>query len=861
MLPPVRALPVIVLSLALVSGAAGLGHQLTWTRRFALGLGHELPAALALVAAFFGGLALGSWVPGGRLHRTGRPLAWAAGLEAVTGLWALVTLPAVPALNQLARDWMGAEPGLARQWTVAFALPVLGLLPATTALGAVLPALQRSLALAGRGRDLALLYAANTVGAALGVALTLGAMHPGWGFARTTLAWAWVNLVLAAALAALARGWPRGTAPGNPAPGSCPGPRGGLRTARPVVLWLGTGLLGVGFEVLAVRLLQLVLPGTVASFGLTVAVWLVGTALGASGLALLEKWRGDGEREAGPGWLPLATAAGLVAGLAGLVYAREPLQAALTRADRAGQSGWAAEALTVAVLVLPATVPMAMLFCRLARAAAQAGPGLGTALAWNTLGGTLAPGLFGAFLVPAIGTRGTAFLLVAGYLALQAWAGGRRWWPALPGACLLLVVPRTLDLVQPTPGARLVEVREGATDTVAVMAFADGHRSLAVNNRFVMGGTGATNAAARHGHLPLLLHPAPRRALFLGVGTGISLAAAGAYPGLEVVGVELVPEVVAMGGHFAPHNTLPPRGRIVVADARRYLQSDPGTFDVIVADLFHPARDGSATLYTREHFAALRARLRPGGLACQWLPLYQLNPSATQAILRAWLAEFPATALWWLRWNLDTPVLGLVGSRETPRFQPGWLHRRLADGVQPGPLRAVGLTDDFQLFGGWVGSLKAPGTPGKMNRDDHPLVAWEMAAAREGAWESGDLLDWTAEVAGTSDPFPADVPGWGAELASFRQARDAYLRGLAAEASGQAAVAEALMLASLPLSPSFPTAYSWLVSRAMAQAGGTPRESRRLLERLARERPDLPLAGDLLRRLGAGGGDTRAPGP
>ena len=46
---------------------------------------------------------------------------------------------------------------------------------------------------------------------------------------------------------------------------------------------------------------------------------------------------------------------------------------------------------------------------------------------------------------------------------------------------------------------------------------------------------------------------------------------------------------------------------------------------MIVADLFVPWQAGAASLWTREHFAAVRARLAPGGLFCQWLPLYQLG--------------------------------------------------------------------------------------------------------------------------------------------------------------------------------------------------------------------------------------------
>ena len=61
--PPPVPTPIFLLYLILFfSGFAGLGYELVWTRMLAVGLGHEIPAVLAVVAAFFCGLALGAWV-------------------------------------------------------------------------------------------------------------------------------------------------------------------------------------------------------------------------------------------------------------------------------------------------------------------------------------------------------------------------------------------------------------------------------------------------------------------------------------------------------------------------------------------------------------------------------------------------------------------------------------------------------------------------------------------------------------------------------------------------------------------------------------------------------------------------------
>src|SRR5580765_2351611 len=77
----------LALALMVASGFAALGYQIVWTQQGALWLGHESAAVLAVVAAFFGGLALGALVLSPRIDRSGKPAYWYAGCEAAIGLW------------------------------------------------------------------------------------------------------------------------------------------------------------------------------------------------------------------------------------------------------------------------------------------------------------------------------------------------------------------------------------------------------------------------------------------------------------------------------------------------------------------------------------------------------------------------------------------------------------------------------------------------------------------------------------------------------------------------------------------------------------------------------------------------------
>ena len=78
------------LAIVTASGFAGLGLQIVWTQQGALAIGHEAASMLAVVTAFFGGIAAGALLLSGRIARSARPARWYAVCEAVIGSWALI---------------------------------------------------------------------------------------------------------------------------------------------------------------------------------------------------------------------------------------------------------------------------------------------------------------------------------------------------------------------------------------------------------------------------------------------------------------------------------------------------------------------------------------------------------------------------------------------------------------------------------------------------------------------------------------------------------------------------------------------------------------------------------------------------
>src|SRR5436309_6072554 len=74
-----------------LSGASGLVYQIAWVRLLALTFGVTIYAVSTVVAAFMGGLALGSFVGGRLADRVRRPILWYAGAELVVGLMGLAS--------------------------------------------------------------------------------------------------------------------------------------------------------------------------------------------------------------------------------------------------------------------------------------------------------------------------------------------------------------------------------------------------------------------------------------------------------------------------------------------------------------------------------------------------------------------------------------------------------------------------------------------------------------------------------------------------------------------------------------------------------------------------------------------------
>lgn len=149
----------------------------------------------------------------------------------------------------------------------------------------------------------------------------------------------------------------------------------------------------------------------------------------------------------------------------------------------------------------------------------------------------------------------------------------------------------------------------------------------------------------RLGAVPALLHPNPQRVLVIGLGAGstpFGLAMDGRVQSVECV--EICPgelpllkalenrRVQEMQRLFSES-----RIRYRFQDGRKYLLDTSERFDLIVTDTLLTISAFSGSLYSKEFYELVRARLNRGGMFAQWVP--------SDRILQTAASVFPHLAI------------------------------------------------------------------------------------------------------------------------------------------------------------------------------------------------------------------------
>jgi spermidine synthase len=782
-----------------VSGASGLIYEVLWTRRLTHVFGSTTLAVSTVLAAFMGGLAVGSVLLGGWADRN-RPRALRAyGLLELAigafGFFVPLLLGAVEGAYVRLAPLLEASPML---FVVAQFLLAGAVLAVPCALmGGTLPVLARWLV--GReseiGGRVGALYAANTLGACAGTAAATYLLLPNAGVRSSELVAVVINVAAGLAALALAQGARSAPAPSDPEIVSAADAPAGKAPARAQLLLVAIALSGFAAmvnEVTWSRLVGLIFGSSVYAFGLMLLLFLAGIAIGSAIYSRLGGF--DPARVLG-----FALVGNAFAALAGIALVPH-LPFAYMRGFPAVQGAFLWEQALQILMTAPLLLPIAVLFGVAFPAAVAAttdlratGRGVGRVTAWNTAG-TVAGAFLGGFvLIPRLGLRASLVLAAAtaalgGVLAL--WRQGtvrlRRGATIAAAAAVavaLLLPPWPRGLLAQGTGfyAAIYGTSQGLRDAEKrseLLFYKDGiATTLSVDRqgpyRFYRS-NGKTDASTEPGdmanqlllgHLPMLLHPAPVDVFVLGLGTGVSAAAAARYPVRSIDIADIEGAVRDATRLFAPENRdilADARVRLFVADGRNALLARDKSYDVIISDPSDVWVAGVGNLFTREFYELARRRLKPGGVVVQWFHMHSLPPEQMKLIVATFRSVFPSASLW--RPNRGDVIL--MGSVDPLPWDLARLRERFekVPGVSD-DLRAIGFWHPLSIFAAFVldgdDLQKMLADVRRLHTDDHPVV--EYLSPRAGHQDTTSANDAGVQALQTKRLPP---------IAGFDEARD-----------------------------------------------------------------------------------------
>jgi spermidine synthase len=744
------------------SGFSSLIYEVVWMRRLSLFFGSDVYSAALTLSAFMGGLTLGSLLAARYSDHLKKPLVWYGLLEISIGFYALF-FPNF--LNMFAgeyrriyQSYFSSAPWLYNSFRILVASITL-LIP-TTMMGSTLPLVVKRFARQrGIGKYSGFFYSINTFGALTGVLGVGFVLLPNIGISTTTKFACSINVIIG--LLAVGFGLfstvetDVAERPAAPSSHSAePAYDSALEKAGLIGIGL-SGLAALALEVVWMRILTQSFSGAVYSFSIMLSCFLFGIYFGSKKIADVIDQRADPMRLFG--FLELSI--GLMVALLGILTYFVPrffsnLLWLLTAISR-GHFGFACTAAEFAVsgfliaiptILMGATFPVAVKICT--PTIDSIGRGTARVYAANTAGAIVGSLLGGLILLPAFGNR-VSLLIIASiftvtglYLLCRA---ANRGWVTLKDlqvvtivglfavfVIVTLLLPRQIVTNFYYAGnekAKVIYHGEGIAHTIDIIKTDKNVTIMQVNGTLE---ADTTYSQRRHfilkAHLPLLLHPNPREVAVVGLGLGITLSATNRHPGLDQIQlIELSPEMVKAQSHLEDVSGGVLRSskvKLRIDDGRNFMAMSNKQFDMITADPIHPRVSGVGYLYTKEYYEALKQRLRPDGVVCQWMPMYRISKKSFDVAFRTFVSVFPNASFWYVRGH------GLfVATQDNFSVDYQNLEQRIEDPVIKVDLASINIRGaaqfmSYMLMGPAEIRAYLAAFPGPLNTDDNAYLEY-----------------------------------------------------------------------------------------------------------------------------------------
>lgn len=670
-----------------LSGMTGLIYEVLWVSRFGRLFGSSSYAISTVLAAYMGGLALGSYLLGKRADHQANGLRIYAWLEILIAVTALLVGPLLFASKPL-YIWVSAtrSPLIINVTRLVVSLVVL--LPPTLCMGGTLPVLVRHYTHQSReaGPRLGGLYALNTFGAVSGTLLAGLVLLPAIGERYTLLIAVLINLFIFVTAWRWSRTPMPTVADGATAPPKSATPEAKTVSGRNILLLAAlatAGFASMGFEIAWSRVIALLVGSSVYAFTAMLGVFLAGLAAGAALAGYVIKRRGAHIR-----WFVMAET-GVALWLLLTLPHYDDLAVFIGIFNQAAQGHFQWILIAIFLVCMFIMLPPAMLMgstipfiMAVVNRGMQVGRYTGVVYACNTVGGIVGSLVSGFLLVPLIGVQTTLLFcvtlnLLAAALSLAPRAGSRPlrsilWTVILISLGIITWHTTPWDPIRMTTGAflygpqtefpaDLVFNKDGVSCTVTVEEYADGSRTLRVNGKADASTDIDMANQLMTGLLGMFHKQDARRVLVIGYGSGVSVGAIMHYDVASIDCAELERRVIEADPFFHMVNHRPladPRLTIFVEDGRNIIETTRQSYDVIVSEPSNPWMAGIAALFTREYYEKCRKGLSPGGVMCQWLQAYSTSLDDFKTIARTFGSVFPHHAMY----RVSTGDFLLLGS-------------------------------------------------------------------------------------------------------------------------------------------------------------------------------------------------------
>ena len=259
------------------------------------------------------------------------------------------------------------------------------------------------------------------------------------------------------------------------------------------------------------------------------------------------------------------------------------------------------------------------------------------------------------------------------------------------------------------------------------------------------------------GQFGALLHPNPRTALVIGLGTGITAAALATHGSMESITVlEISPEVVEASALFATENRQvlkDPRVNLVSADARNYVLASRQQWDLIISEPSNPWVSGVSNLFTEDFFRLAKQKLAPGGVMTQWFHLYGLSAADVRSVLSGFASTYRYIAIW----HTQLGDLIMTGSDRPLELDMQRLQQALSDPLIGPDLNRAGIFNARDLLVHFLfsgDSVKDYAAGAEPNTDDRPRIEFNAPRSMYTGSGKANLMD----IAETVDEQRYELP-------------------------------------------------------------------------------------------------------